>query len=85
MTQPAAAASEVSPPEVPQIILLVTAIQGAETCANGLARQLGVPVEIAASRRLGLAALRRAEYSAVIVDEAIAEADPCLLYTSRCV
>jgi len=76
MTQPAPAATEVSLPEIPRIILLVTAIQGAEACASGLARQLGFPVEIAASRRLGLAALRRAEYSAVIVDEAIAEADP---------
>jgi hypothetical protein len=77
MTQPTPASpAALAVPEVPQVILLVTAIAGAESCAAGLARQLGVPVEIAASRRLGLAALRRSEYAAVIVDEAIAEADP---------
>jgi hypothetical protein len=63
-------------PDIPQSILLITAIANAESCAAGLARQLGVPVGIAASRRLGLAALRRCEYAAVIVDETIAEADP---------
>ena len=63
-------------PTVPQTILMVTAIAGAESCASSLAATLGVPVEIAASRKLGLAALRRRDYATVIVDDSIAEADP---------
>jgi hypothetical protein len=55
---------------------MVTSIAGAENCAASLARQLGFAVEIAASRKAGLAALRRHEYSCVIVDDTIAEADP---------
>lgn len=60
----------------PQSVLMITAIPGAEGCASSLAGALGVPVQIASSRRLGLAALRRHDYATVIVDESIAEADP---------
>ena len=59
-----------------QSILIITAIANAENCAASLARQLSLPVEIAATRKLGLNALRRREYAAVIVDDSIAEADP---------
>ncbi len=59
-----------------QRVLMITAIPGAESCAASLAGALGVPVEIAASRKLGLSALRRHDYATVIVDESIAEADP---------
>jgi hypothetical protein len=59
-----------------QSILIITAIANAENCAASLARQLCLPVEIAATRKLGLNALRRREYAAVIVDDSIAEADP---------
>jgi hypothetical protein len=59
-----------------QSILIITAIANAENCAASLARQLSLPVEIASTRKLGLNALRRREYAAVIVDDSIAEADP---------
>jgi hypothetical protein len=58
-----------------QSVLMITSIAGAENCASSLARQLGFSVEIAATRRIGLAALRRREYSCVIVDDSIAESD----------
>jgi hypothetical protein len=61
---------------VNQTVLMITSIAGAENCAASLARQLGFAVEIASSRKAGLASLRRREYSCVIVDENIAEADP---------
>ena len=54
---------------------MITSIAGAESCAANLAAVVGVPVEIASSRKLGLAALRRRDYATVIVDESIAEAD----------
>ena len=59
-----------------QTVLMITAIAGAESCAATLARQLKLPVEIAHNRKTGLSALRRREYSIVIVDDSIAEADP---------
>jgi hypothetical protein len=68
--------SPASRPSAPQAILMITAIAGAESCATSLAGTLGVPVEIASSRKLGLAALRRRDYATVIVDESIVEADP---------
>jgi hypothetical protein len=60
----------------PQSVLMITTIPGADSCASSLAAALGVPVEIASSRKLGLSALRRRDYSTVIVDDSIAEADP---------
>ena len=87
MIVPSATASQTRPamlPETskrlrspaPQGILMITPIAGADNCAASLAGMLGVPVEIASSRKLGLAALRRRDYATVIVDESIAEADP---------
>ncbi len=55
---------------------MITSILGAENCAAVLANQLGFSVEIVASRREGLARLRRHEYTIVVVDDAIAESDP---------
>ncbi len=57
-------------------ILLVTGIEGARNCADVVARNLGMEVEVADGRKMALAALRRAEFSAVVVDETIAECDP---------
>jgi hypothetical protein len=57
-------------------VLLITPIASAESCASSLAATLRLPVEIAASRKHGLAALRRRDYAMVIVDESIADADP---------
>ena len=61
-----------------QRILVVSALAGAEDCANVLASQLGlgVAVEVVTSRKAALAALRRREYAAMIVDDCLAEADP---------
>ena len=57
-------------------ILMVTGIEGARNCAEVVAAQLGRKVEVAEGRKMALAALRRAEYVAVIVDETLAECDP---------
>lgn len=65
-----------SPAALHRAVLMITAIAGAESCAASLAAMLGVPVEIASSRKTGLAALRRRDYATVIVDESIATADP---------
>ncbi len=60
----------------PHSVLMITTIPDADSCASSLAAALGVPVEIASSRKLGLGALRRRDYSTVVVDDSIAEADP---------
>jgi len=57
-------------------ILIVTGIEGARNCAEAVAAQLGMAVEMAESRKAALAALRRREFSAVVVDESMAECDP---------
>ena len=59
-----------------QSALIITAINGAEHCAASLTKQLGLPVEVASSRREGLAALRRKECTIGGVDEPVAEASP---------
>lgn len=59
-----------------QTVLLVTAIAGAENCADAIGRQLGLAVELAQNRRAALAALRRREYAVMVLDEGLAEADP---------
>ncbi len=59
-----------------QTVLLVTSIAGAENCASTIARQLDLSVDLAQNRRAALAELRRREYSVVVLDEALAEADP---------
>ena len=57
-------------------ILIVTGIDGARNCAAVVAAQLGMEVEVAEGRKTALAALRRKEFSAIIVDETMAECDP---------
>lgn len=57
-------------------ILLVTGIEGAQNCADVMAKQLGIEVRIAEGRRAALAALRAEEFSVVVVDESIASCDP---------
>ncbi len=59
-----------------QTVLLVTSIAGAENCASAIGRQLGLAVELAQNRRAALAALRRREYSVMVLDEGLIEADP---------
>ncbi len=57
-------------------ILIVTGIEGALNCANAFEQQLGMMVEVAEGRKSALAALRRRDFLAVVVDETLAECDP---------
>lgn len=57
-------------------ILIVTGIEGARNCAAVVSAQLGMEVEVAEGRKTALAALRRREFLAVVVDETLAECDP---------
>jgi len=57
-------------------ILMVTGIEGARNCAAVVGSQLGMEVEVAEGRKAALAALRRREFAAVMVDETMAECDP---------
>jgi len=57
-------------------ILMVTAMEGARNCAETVGAQLGMEIEIADGRKAALAALRRREFAAVVVDETTAECDP---------
>ena len=57
-------------------ILIVTGIEGARNCAAQVAAQLGLEVEVAEGRKTALAALRRREFLALVVDQTLAECDP---------
>jgi hypothetical protein len=57
-------------------ILIVTGIEGARNCAAMVGTQLGMEVEVAEGRKPALVALRRREFSVVVVDETMAECDP---------
>ena len=58
---------------MPQSILMITAIAGAENCATVLSKQFGLAVETVRSRREGLAALRRREFALIVVDQSLVE------------
>jgi hypothetical protein len=62
--------------ELGMSILMVTGIEGARNCAAVVGTQLGMEVEVAEGRKTALAALRREEFDAVVVDETMAECDP---------
>jgi hypothetical protein len=62
-------------------ILMVTGVEGARNCAAVVGAQLGMEVEVAEGRKAALTALRRQEFSAVVVDETIAECDPAAAET----
>ena len=62
-------------------ILIVTGIEGARNCAAVVGAQLGMEVEVAEGRKTALAALRRHEFLAVVVDETMAECDPAAAET----
>ena len=51
-------------------------MDGADNCGQWIAGQIGSSVEVAATRRAGLAALRRAKFGVVVVEESLAESDP---------
>jgi hypothetical protein len=56
-------------------ILIIAREESAQMAADLLRQELAIPVEITPNRRAGLAALRRAEYSLILLDEALASAD----------
>jgi len=58
---------------MPQSILMITAIAGAENCAVVLSKQFGLTVEVAKSHKEGLAALRRREFAVLVVDQSLVE------------
>jgi CheY-like chemotaxis protein len=62
--------------ELGMSILIVSGVEGARNCAAVVGTQLGMEVEVAEGRKAALAALRRHEFSAVVVDETLAECDP---------
>jgi hypothetical protein len=62
--------------EIEMSILIVTGIEGAKNCAAVVSAQLGMEVEVADGRKAALTALRRHEFSAIVVDETMAECDP---------
>jgi len=57
-------------------ILLITGMEGARNCADVIAKNLGTEVEVAEGRKAALALLRQRGYSAVVIDDTIAECDP---------
>lgn len=57
-------------------ILMVTGIEGAQNCASVVGEALDAQVEVASGRKAALAALRAAEFAAVVLDETLAECDP---------
>ena len=57
-------------------ILIVTAIEGARNRPPVAGTQLGMEAELAEVRKAALIALRRREFSVVVVDETMAECDP---------
>ena len=57
-------------------ILMVTVVEGARNCAEAVSAQVGMEGEVAEGRRTALAALKRKEFAAVVVDETLAECDP---------
>lgn len=57
-------------------VLIVTGIEGAQNCAAAAAEQLGMEVDVADGRKAALAALRKKEYVALVLDESLAECDP---------
>lgn len=57
-------------------VLMVTGIEGARNCAAATGAILGMEVEVAEGRRGALAALRKREFAAVVLDETLVECDP---------
>ncbi len=57
-------------------VLMISSMDGVERCGTALSRELNLTVRIATSRRTALAAVRREEYSIVVVEQSMVEADP---------
>jgi hypothetical protein len=59
----------------PQAVLLVSAVEAAQACAAEIGQTMDCDVDIAESRKSAIAMLRRQDFSAVVVDDALAEGD----------
>jgi hypothetical protein len=59
-----------------QAVLLVTSMAGAVNCAAALERQLKLRVQVAGSAREAVTALRQQSFAVVVMEEAMAGADP---------
>jgi hypothetical protein len=57
-------------------ILIVTGMEGAENCATAIGKLLDLSCETASGRKAALVALKRNPYSAIVVDEHLADSDP---------
>jgi len=57
-------------------ILIVSGIEGVRNCADVVAKQLGMKVEVASGGRAAVDALRHREFAVVVVDETLVECDP---------
>ncbi len=57
-------------------ILIISTMQGMDQCAASISEETKTEVEVATTRRAGLSALRRTEFSVVVVEEGLAEGDP---------
>jgi hypothetical protein len=57
-------------------LLLIAPEQAADAVAEALRRGLDAEVELATTRRAGLACLRRREYTLVLIEDSLASADP---------
>ena len=57
-------------------ILIVSGIEGVRNCAEVVSKQLSMKVDFAEGRRGAVDALRKREFSVVVVDETLAECDP---------
>lgn len=60
----------------PKRVLLVSAMNAAEACAAAIMQQLGLDVDIVRSRREAMEALRAETYTAVVIEDSLAEGDP---------
>ncbi len=58
-----------------QPVLLVSSLEAAQVCAEEIRRALRCVVEVAEGRKAAMSVLRRKEFAAVVVDDAIAESD----------
>jgi hypothetical protein len=56
-------------------ILIVTGMEGAQNCAATLAKLLGMECEAVQGRKAAIAALKRSEYAALVVDEGVVDID----------
>lgn len=57
-------------------VLMVTGMEGADNCAAVMSQALNTEVQVAAGRKAAVAALRRADFAVVVVDQTLAACDP---------